>query len=117
MYIPDCRTDEVYNVDNLNENDKAEVRGYDWCADTAVDTFFENLDTYFADDSVLMDVLTKELPASMQREYDTANGEHRTVKTYGDFLRMNLLVCIESERDEMIVSMIDRMEFEAEGDE
>lgn len=108
MFIHDCRTDSFYNVEHLNDSDKAEVRGYDWCTDAAVDTFFDNLDVYFDDDSVVMELMNKELPESMKTEYDTADGEdHREVKTYGDYFRMNLLIAIESTRDEMIVSMVD----------
>ena len=111
MYIPDCRTDEVYNVDNLNEKNKAEVDGYDWCAEASVDNFFDNLDVYFDDDSVMMDFLEKEIPESMQGEYKmeyvSGNEETRIVKTYADLLRMHLLEHIERGRDEMIVSMID----------
>ena len=113
MYIPDCRTDEYYNVDKLNEHDKAEIAGYDWCAEEVVDSFFDNLDVYFDDDSVLMETLNKELPKSLQTEYEweTSFGEKHTesrvVKTYGDYLRMQMLDHIERSRDEVIVSMID----------
>lgn len=112
MFIPDCRTDEYYNVDKLNEKDKAEIAGYDWCAEEVVDNFFDNLDVYFDDDSVLMEALTKEVPASLQTEYemeDSFNGqkETRVVKTYADLLRMSILDHIERNRDEVIVSMID----------
>lgn len=112
MYIPDCRVDECYNVNNLNEHDKAEIAGYDWCAEEVVDNFFDNLDVYFDDDSVLMETLNKELPKSLQTEYeweDSFDGqkENRVVKTYADLLRMNLLDYIEMNRDEVIVSMID----------
>lgn len=30
-YIPDCRTDEVYNESNLNDRDKEFVKGFDFC--------------------------------------------------------------------------------------
>ena len=112
MYIPDCRTDEYYNVDKLNEHDKAEIAGYDWCAEEVVDNFFDNLDVYFDDDSVLAEALGKEVPASLQTEYefeDSFDGqkETRVVKTYADLLRMCLLDYMERNRDEVIVSMID----------
>lgn len=106
MFIPDCRIDSYYNVDRLNDSDKAEVHGYDWCTDAGVDTFFDNLDVYFEYDSVVMELMTKELPESMKTEYEYGD-DHREVKTYGDYFRMNLLIAIESTRDEMIVSMVD----------
>ena len=34
-YIPDCRTDEVYNESNLNDRDKEFVKGFDFCAETS----------------------------------------------------------------------------------
>lgn len=112
MYIPDCRTDEFYNVDKLNEKDRTEIAGYDWCAEEVVDNFFDNLDVCFDDDSVLMETLGKEVPASLQTEYemeDSFDGqkETRVVKTYADLLRMSILDHIERNRDEVIVSMID----------
>lgn len=116
MYIPDCRTDSFYNVEQLNDSDKAEVKGYDWCTEAAVDNFFDNLDTYFEDDSVVMELMTKELPESMKTEYDFGDDDHREVKTYGDYFRMNLLIHIESTRDEMIVSMVDNATGGTEGD-
>lgn len=121
MYIPDCRTDEHYNVDALNEHDKAEIAGYDWCAEEVVDNFFDNLDVYFDDDSVMMETLSKEVPASLQTEYEfegSSDGqkETRVVKTYADLLRMSILDYIEMNRDEIIVSMIDNASGGTKGD-
>lgn len=112
-YIPDCRTDENYNEKYLNEDDKCEVRGFDWCAEMAADTFFDNLP--FDDDSYLMHVLNEELPEDMREEYDVESDfvdgapEHRIVRTYADLLRKELLVYMECERNELITSMIDGM--------
>lgn len=109
-YIPDCRTDEAYNEKYLNENDAAEVRGFDWCAEMAADMFFDNLP------SEIEGLLAAELPESMREEYDVASdidkkaaSQHRTVNTWADLMRKAMLDFIESERDEMIVSMIENM--------
>ena len=113
-YIPDCRTDEFYNDKNLNEKDKEFVRGYDWCTECAADTFFDNLDVFFGDDSHLMHVLNEELPQGLKEKYEfertygvDKKTETREVTTYGDLLRVRLLEYIESERDELIISMVD----------
>jgi hypothetical protein len=111
--IPDCRTDENYNIKYLNETDKAEVSGYDYCAEHVVDNFFYNLDVYYGGDNYFMHVMNEEIPESMREEYameysdGSREDEKRTVKTYGDLLRCNLLDWIESERDQLITSIID----------
>ena len=112
-YIPDCRTDEFYNEDKLNEQNKEEIRGFDWCAEMVVDNFFDNMDVPFSDESYIMHLLSEEVPESMQETYtfEFSHGENepqeRTVKTYADLLRLKLIDWIEGERNELIVSMID----------
>ena len=112
-YIPDCRTHEVYNFDNLSEENKRNIIGYDWCAEMVVDNFFNNLDVYFAGDSYLMHILNEKLPEELKEEYEFetafADGEPevRKVETYADLLRSKLLDWIEDERDTLITSMID----------
>lgn len=121
-YIPDCRTDEYYNQKYLNEKDAEFVRGFDWCTEMAADNLFDNLTDFFPEDSYFGHILCEELPVSMQEEYEWqvsfgAEGENpppekRVVKTYADLLRMQLIDWIESERDQLITSMIDGMEEE-----
>ena len=124
--IPDCRTDEAYNQKYLNKRDKAELFGFDYCTEAAVDNFFENIDDIFPKDSYLGHVLNEELPEDMQEEYemefsfrlgvDEPASEKRICKTYADLFRMALLEDIENVRDEVITSMIDNMsdeEYEA----
>lgn len=117
-YIPDCRNDENYNEKYLNEKDAEFVKGYDWCAEEVADNFFNNINVYFEDDSHLMHILNEEMPESMQYEEDVEyrfgqrEKETRKVKTYLDMLRSKLQDWIESERDELIVSMIDNMDDE-----
>lgn len=114
-YIPDCRNDEYYNQKYLNEKDGEFVRGFDWCAEKAVDVFFDNLEAYFATDAYLMHMLNEEMPKEMHDEYDwqdsfDGTGEKRIVRTYLDALRAHLIDWMESSRDELITSMIDSME-------
>jgi hypothetical protein len=124
MRIPDCRTDEYYNQKYLNANDKAELVGYDWCAEEVVDNFFNNIEDAFERDSYFGHALYEKIPEDMQEEYDmifsfgkeAPTEEHRKCETYADLFRMQLLEWIENERDEMITSMIDNMndeEYEA----
>lgn len=111
--IPDCRTDENYNQKYLADTDKAEVSGFDYCAEHVVDNFFNNLDVYYGGDNYFMHIMNEEIPESMREEYvmeysdGSREDEKRTVKTYGDLLRSNLLDWIEAERNELIVSMIE----------
>jgi len=115
-YIPDCRKDETYNFDNLVKDSQTYVRGYDHCAEDVVDSFFDNLDVYFDDDSYIMHMLNEKLPESLQDEYewdevdiDTGKevSEKRKVETYADLLRSKLLDWIEDERDTLITALID----------
>lgn len=113
-YIPDCRTDDTYNERYLNDKDKEFVMGFDWCVETAVDTFFDN-DMFDLQDefSYLGHILCEELPGIMQIEYEYMFGdgttEKRKIKTYADLIRSKILDWIEMERDQLITSMIDAM--------
>ena len=116
--IPDCRTDDTYNQKYLNKEDKREIFGFDWCAEMAADNFFDNLETYANPE--LLAFLNAEIPEDEHEEYEwipTINlgdqppePEKRTIRTYGDLLRSQLADWIESERDEIITSMIDAMD-------
>lgn len=116
MMFPDCRNDDYYNEDFLDGQDKAELFGYDWCAEEVVDSFFDNLDVYFDDDSYMMHLLNEEMPKDMQKEetIEWTFGDRpdtvREIKTYKDLLRSKLQDWIESERDQLITSMIDAMD-------
>ena len=125
-YIPDCReefltdirtgepTEEKngYYEGNLNKEDALEIKGYDWCAEEVVDNFFDNLDTYFPEDSYFGHTLNEKVPGEPEEyEFEWRFGERepetRKVETYADLLRMNLIDWMENMRDELIVSMID----------
>lgn len=116
-YIPNCRTDENYNQKYLNQKDKEFISGYDWCVEQVVDNFFDN--NYDHDDEGYLEhILAQELPECMKDNYEMEAGtdengqrkyEEREVKTYADLLRMQILAWVETERDELITSMIDDM--------
>ena len=112
-YIPDCRTDECYNYENLTNDDKTFVNGFDYCTEVAADCFFDNLDAFFGSDSHILHALNEELPREMKETYEVefdylGNGKvTRDVETFADLLRARMLEFIEAQRDELIVSMID----------
>lgn len=114
-YIPDCRRDEYYNQKYLNEKDSEFVRGFDWCSENAMDVFFDNIEDFFGVDSYIMHILKEEIPEDEHDEYIQINSfdeheEKRTVKTYLDAIRAHLIDWVESNRDELITSMIDGMD-------
>lgn len=119
-YIPDCRTDENYNIEHLNDDDKSFVQGFDWCVEMAVDNFFDNeMHDLLNEDSFIGHILSMELPDLMKTTYDlpltyvtkdTSEDEKvRTlqINTYADLIRARILEWIEMERDELITSMVD----------
>ena len=116
-YIPNCREDKYYNQKYLNEKDRTEIIGYDWCTEEVVDNFFDNIEDMFERDSYIGHVLNEELSEDEREEYDMIvsfgvkepKEVHRKCETYADLIRLRLLEWIESNRDEMIVSMIDNM--------
>lgn len=114
--IPDCRTDEYYNQKYLNEKDSEFIRGFDWCAEMAMDNFFDNIEDFFSNDSYVMHTLNTEIPEVDHEKYDWSNSfieedtEIRVIKTYLDRLRANLIYWVENHRDELITSMIDGMD-------
>lgn len=122
-YIPDCRTDENYSEKYLSEKDEQFVAGFDWAIEEAVDNFFDNnfmkgLD----DDSYIGHLMTEELPEILKETYTAEyrfrdnNEVEREVETVADYIRMQILDWCESNRNELIVSMIENMsdkEYEA----
>lgn len=89
-YIPDCRTDENYNEKYLNAKNKEFLAGYD-CAVEQITTLFSNLDAY-PDLEELLD-------------------DHKAVIKDGkaDIAQEAIEEWMESQRDELITSMIDNM--------
>lgn len=115
MQLPDCRHDDYYNSDFLDEKDYEFVRGYDWATE-AIDNLFNNLESLTDGSDHIEKFLDEKLPESMQDEYtmdfafSEPKREDRKVETYGDFLRMKMLEWLETERNEFITGMIDNMD-------
>ena len=118
MLMPNCREDETYNQDFIDGLDKEFIRGLDWCAEMAVDTFFANdmgglMDT----NTYLGHILNEQVPDGLRVTYiqertfeNDAVPEERKVETYADLIRERVLEWIEQERNALIVSMIDTMD-------
>ena len=115
MLFPDCRHDNYYNQDFLDETNKKIVRGFDYAAETA-DNFFDNIDVLGSD--YIEKFFNEKLPDDMKDRYHMEimtpepRTETREVKTYGDYIRLCLIEWIERERDALITSMIDDMDDE-----
>lgn len=115
MIVPDCRTDDYYNEDFLDGKNKEFVRGFDWAIEMVLDNIFDNLDTIIENDYV-MHLMDEKLPEHLQDEYEyeftfgDRKSETRKIDTYGAYIRSKFLDRAESERDELITSMIDGME-------
>ena len=109
----DCRTDKDYNQKFLTDQDKIYLKGFDWAVETAFDTAFDNLDTIL-DNDYIMHLMEEELPDRLKDEYEWEsdfgfNNGTREVKTYGDYIRMRILEFIESQRNELIIGILDEM--------
>ena len=95
--IPDCRTDKYYNQKYLAGDDVSFVEGFDWCAEKAVESFFDNMDIY-------------------TQEFDIKGEDMNLVRflenhpKIAEQLKESLLHYIEMQRDELITSMIDGMD-------
>ena len=89
MMFPDCRNDNHYNYDFLNAEDAAIVDGYDYCVENAVDVAFDNIDAFPPEDLYV-------------RPSDVVKVLHAFREWIASY--------IESERDELITSMIDSMD-------
>ena len=94
MYVPNARTDEVYNEKYLAEKDKDVIAGYDEATKT-IDSFFDNLEVY--------DFEVDEEDIDLGRFLDN----HEEIK---EALKNNLLEHLESGRNTLVVEMIDHMD-------
>ena len=102
MTFPDCRIDENYNEDFLNNTDKKFIEGFDYALE-CITNVFNNLDVY-----------ENELANTKK---GVGNFSPSSTKNLKDILESNteLLTEIinqwhEVERDEIITSMIDNMD-------
>lgn len=112
-FIPNVRKPGSYNEGNLNDHNKRELDGYDWCAEEVVDNFFDNLECLNSEYCEIL--LETSLPERFWNEYDmtfTFNDrkpETRKIETLADFIRYKMLECewIEISRNELVVSMLE----------
>lgn len=115
MYYHDCRTDEYYNEKYLDKESKQELRGYDWCAEFVVDNFFDNLESCL-DSDIIEKLLNKKIPKECRETYEFTSpwgGGYtvkRKTKRLKDWIRSKLLDYMESERDALIISILDNMD-------
>lgn len=115
MYYHDCRTDEYYNEKYLDKESKQELRGYDWCAEFVVDNFFDNLESCL-DSDIIEKLLNKKIPKECRETYEftsSCGGGYtvkRKTKRLKDWIRSKLLDYMESERDALIISILDNMD-------
>ena len=96
-FIPDCRKDENYNYNNLRDEDKRFIDGYD----KAYELIEVELDNAIDSDSLIEKLMGIELPESCKSE---------DCNTVRDFVLTLMNNGMETTRDEIIVSMIDRYE-------
>jgi hypothetical protein len=90
-YFPDCRTDEYYNEKYLIQADKEVIRGYDWCVEQVM-CAFANIDEWTFRDE--LDV----------RPSDVVKAVEAMEPWFKRWL--------ESDRNELITSMLDDMDEE-----
>ena len=125
----DIPEDEInpYWEGNLKGEDKAEVYGYDFAADTA-DNFFANLDVndflakYLTQEELLQ---VSEIAGEMMQDEEEINEEKFREKTAECSrivkailaLRLDLADWLEMERDQFITSLLDNQSCEDETQE
>lgn len=104
-YIPDCRSDETYNEKYLIGSDDSFVAGFDWCTESGIKKFAENIDIYddsdFDADDALSDIKANGLTA------ENIIGALSACKEAKDKVINAILHYIGMERDELITSLID----------
>lgn len=92
--IPDCRSDEYYNGKYLVGADVDFTKGYDWAVEQ-MESFFANLEVFPEVDDLLAD--NKAVIAEGKAE--------KVCEALAEWM--------ESQRDELITSMIDNMDEES----
>lgn len=88
MMFPDCRQDEYYNYDFLNDIGKSIIDGFDGCAQS-ICIAFDNMDDFNGDE---------------------LNVKPSDIEAVAGALREWLAAWLESERDELITGLIDDMD-------
>lgn len=116
MTFPDCRYDKDYNENYLNADDKHRLAGYDYCVKEVYTAFLNDLCNLIGKGSYLQVALEKEVPEDLKKtleyEFETGKIEKIKIETFLDLITTNVLIWLESSRDEMITSFIDYMKEE-----
>lgn len=92
MIIPNCREDEAYNYDFLDDVSKIEISGFDYAIEQIVNLFENNLDVYEG-----------------RLEVDTEIDVDKFLDKAKDELSKMIKDWAEMGRNELIVSMIESM--------
>ena len=95
MYLPNAREDEVYNQKYLTDENKTFLEGFDFAVDKVLGSCFANLDNY----SLVVDGEDIDLGRILDNHPKITAKLEEAMKEY-----------FESERNELVVSMIDGME-------
>ena len=90
-YIPDCRTDENYNIGKLNKRNLDFVSGYDYAVEI-IETLFANTDVF----------------PELERLLDDKSAVIMNGKA--EVMQESVETWLEMARDEMIVSLIEEQE-------
>lgn len=99
MYIPDCRRDDDYNQKYLDQHDADYVMGFDYCAEQ-IGTFFDNISIYAdcIDEANDGDI---DICRYLEKHPNVAAALAESIEDW-----------VESQRDDLITSMIDSMDEE-----
>ena len=95
MYLPNVREDEAYNQKYLTDEDTTFLNGFDYAVDKVFGSFFNNLDCY----SLVVDGEDIDLGRILDNHPKLTAKLSEAMKDY-----------FESERNGLVVSMIDGME-------
>jgi hypothetical protein len=102
--FPDCRHDDCYNEDFLNNEDKAFIKGMDYAVEQIKTLLTGNLDTY-------EDELTETLPegetAGDDEVYASRDDLYEILEENSELLATIVQNWSETERNEMITAMLD----------
>lgn len=105
--FPDCRNDDFYNVDFLNNDDKEFIKGMDYALEAVKNLIDNNLETYEAElNEVLEDGYEPEEDEIFSKRQDL----YEVLEENKEIISNIIEHWHESERDMMITSMIDNMD-------
>lgn len=95
MILPNVRVDDYYNQKYLTDEDKTFLEGYDYAVDKILGLAFSNLDCY----SLAVEGNDIDLGLILHNHPDLSDRLQESIKDY-----------FESERNMIVISMIDGMD-------